>query len=718
MNRFAKLLSLVLALVMTAAVAYGEGAKLAAEAQTPVEDVEAYTAGSRAIYDAVLGDFYAAYQKAKEAEKIGERFALMAVAEAKLLGSAIMIPLTSQGGNYAMSRVAPRTASSVLWGSDGDRIHQALIVDSEKPLLGTEVAEMRAKWFEVRGTGTYEEWAKGYLAEKGYKLTDVYNTSYGSDAKTWDALATSKAADTVKIIHTFDGLYEYDIENELKPALALSHELSEDGLTYTFHLREGVKWVDSQGREVASVKADDFVAGMQHMCDADGGLGYLVSVDGGCGIAGVDAYISGETSDFATVGVKALDDLTVQYTLVKPCPFFLTMLSYNVFAPMSREYFVSQGGAFGEDYAPDAETYLYGKDPDHIAYCGPYLVTNMTSQNSIVYQANPAYWNADKINIHTYNWMFNDGKDTLKNYNDFKAGLISGTGLSDSSLKQAKADGLFDDYHYVVGTDAVAFMGFFNLNRHAFSNFNDATKAVSAQTVDDAQRTRTAMQNLHFRRALLMSLDRSSYNAQDVGEDLKLTNLINSYTPGNFVMLPEETTVDINGTPTTFPKDTFYGEIMQAQMAADGLTAKVFDKEIDGGSSAGFDGWYNPEQVKAELDMAVKELMEQGVEITKDMPIQIDLPVFISNERFANRAEVLRQSVDAATEGLIRINKISCATYEEWLSTGYNAKMGHQSNYDVYDLSGWGPDYGDPQTYLDTMLPDYAGYMVKTLGIF
>ena len=94
-------------------------------------------------------------------------------------------------------------------------------------------------------------------------------------------------------------------------------------------------------------------------------------------------------------------------------------------------------------------------------------------------------------------------------------------------------------------------MGFFNVNRYAFSNFNDNTAAVSTKTVAQAERTLAAMQNVHFRRALLMSLDRGAYNAQGVGEELKYNSLINSYTPGNFVFLTEDTTIDINGTATT-----------------------------------------------------------------------------------------------------------------------------------------------------------------------
>ena len=714
MTKFAKLLSLLLALTMLCGVALGEGAQLAAEAQTEV-DMEAYEATSTEVYNAVLGDFYSYYSEAKqEVENLSLRYALMAISEAKILGSAVMIPIESRGGNYAITRIAPRSANTTLWGNDSDRVHQQIII-KDGILKAQEVEELRALWNEVHGTGEYDAKAKAYLTEKGYELTDVYNYAYSSDPNTWDVLATSKQADSRAIINTYDGLYEYDEENIQQPALATGYTVSEDGLKYTFTIREGVAWVDSQGRKVADVKADDWVAGMQHMMDAAEGLEYLVGPDG-CNIAGAQAYMNGETTDFSTVGVKALDDYTLEYTLAAPSPFFTTMLGYGVFAPLSRDYYTSQGGQFGAEYNPEAETYLYGKDPDHIAYNGPYLVTNSTKENTIVFQANESYWNKDHINIHTVNWYYNDGTDALKSYNDFKAGILSGIGLNSSSVEQCKADGLFEDHAYVAQTDATSFMGFFNVNRTAFANFNDATAVVSPQTVEDAARTKKAMSNINFRRALLMSLDRGAYEAQTVGEELKYAALINSYTPGNFVSLPEEVTVQINGADKTYPAGTYYGQIMQDQLDADGVTAKVWDAETQ--MSSGFDGWYNVDNAKAYLEKAIEELAAEGLVIDAEHPIYLDVPTFTGSEVYNNREEALKQSVAAASDNRIIINKVDCPTSNDWYYAGYYYNTGYEANFDICDLSGWGPDYGDPQSYLDTMLPDYAGYMVKALGIF
>lgn len=672
-----------------------------------------YNAMSAAIYDAQLGAFNTLYQAAKEETNVSKRYALMAQAEAKLLEAAVLIPGTTNGGNYGLSRVAKRSASTVLWGNDSDRFHNVLV--TTELITAEDQTHLKAMWNEVRGTGTYTQKAIDYLTEKGYTLKNTYNMGYASDPKTWDALATSRSADSEAIVNTYDGLVEYDNENEIKPALAESWEVSEDGLTYTFHIRQGAKWVDAQGREVADVKADDFVAGMQHMLDAGGGLEYLVENI----IVNALEYNTGDVTDFAEVGVKATDDNTVVYTLCQPTSYFITMLGYNVFAPMSRTYFESKGGVFGKDdykTAVDAGTMKYGQTVNDIAYCGPYTVTNHTAENTIVFQANPTYWNKDNITIKTLTWKFDDGKDPTKAYEDTKAGTLDGCGLSSASLEACKADGNFEKYCTVSDTDATSFVLFLNLNRNAYANFNDETKAVSTMTDDQKKRTDVAMLNVHFRRAIGMGLDIATYNGQVVGEELKLNSVRNSYTPGNFVALEEDVTVEINGESKTFAKGTYYGEIMQAQIDADGVKIKVWDAENQ--TSDGFAGWHNPANAYEELQQAITELKEFGVEISKDNPIVMDLPYYSGADIYSNRAQTLKQSVEEALQGCVVVNLVSCADAQEWYYAGYYTETGKDANYTLYDVSGWGPDYGDPATYLDTMLGDGAGYMAKCLGLF
>lgn len=671
---------------------------------------EGYDETSTELYNEALGDFNDALATAKEAETVDERYALMAVAEGKLMESAMMYPLASKGGMYAMYRMAPRTRDYTLWGSDQDRYHQYIVTTDF--IKAEDYNEMRAKWDELKGTGTYESWVKEYLAGKGYTLKDSFSMPYASDPVTWDGLATSLAADTNAIINTYDGLMEYDVEGTLQPALAESYEVSDDGLTYTFHLRKDVKWTDSQGREVDTVKADDFVAGMQHMCDAQGGLEYLVQGV----IKNASQYISGEITDFDEVGVKAVDDYTVEYTLEKPCSYFETMLGYTIFMPMSRSYYQSQGGKFGAEYDSSAADYQYGKDSNSIAYCGPYLVTNATAKNTIVFKLSDSYWNKDNVNIKTLTWLYNDQSDVTKMYTDAKAGTVDYVNLNTSTMETAKSEGLYDQYAVVSDTDATSFMAFYNINRTATANANDGTTAKTTKSDEEIQRTNKAMQNVHFRRAISFAADRGAYNAQQVGEDLKYTSLRNTFTPGYFVSLSKDTTIQINGTDTTFPAGTYYGEIVQKQIDADGVKIKVWDAENK--TSDGFDGWYNPENAVEELNTAIEELAEEGITIDESNPIQIEYPYPSAVEVYTNKANSYKKSVEAAFGGKVVINLVDAVDVDGWYYAGYYVNYGYEENYDVYDVSGWGPDFGDPCSYLDTMLPDYEGYMTKCFGIF
>ncbi len=672
---------------------------------------------SEVIYYDAFTDFVDAYDAAEATDNVSERYALQAQAEAYLLESGATLPLSSNGGVYAMSRVAPKTVTTVLWGADYYRYHNAVVTNEF--ITADDRAVMKEEWSELKGTGTYEEWVKNYLEEQGYTFADEYSLAYTGEPDTWDTMASSRSAVCEPLVNTYDGLMEYDMENELQPALAESYEVSEDGLQYTFHIREGVKWVDSQGRELGDVTADDWVAGLQHVMDAAGGLEYLVGEEG-CNILNAEAYVYGEITDFSQVGVEAVDDYTLVYTLEDECPFFMTMLGYSILAPLNRDYYTSQGGKFGTEYDSSAADYSYGLDPDHIAYCGPYLITNATAENRIVFSANDSYWNADNINIQTVTMVFEDGSDATKTYNDLLSGVLTTASLNTSAIEVARNDGNFDQYAYITETDATTFQSFMNLNREVFANANDDTAVVSAQTEEDQERTNAAVKNQNFRLAVDFAFDRASYNAQSVGDDLKENNLRNTVTPGNFVVLEEDVTIDINGTETTFPEGTYYGEIMQAQIDADGIPITVWDPEAEDGigSSDGYDGWYDPDNAMEYLQMAIDELADEGITIDADNPIYLDLPYPSNAEVYTNRANAYKQSVEASLDGMVIINLVECVDYDEWYYAGYYTDYGYEANYDLYDVSGWAPDYGDPKTYLGCFLPDYAGYMTKCFGIY
>ena len=548
------------------------------------------------IYFSALSEFYDLYQQALEADTISMRHTLMAMAEAKFLESGVGIPIYTAGGSYKMSRLAYRTGGYASWM--GDMVNYDQMVVTNEIILKEDYEYLRDLWNELTGTGTYTESAKAYLEEQGYTFTDTYTDTFDRVGTTWDFLSSGDIHDVDSFI---DHLYKYNSEGQLEPHLATSYEVSEDGLTYTFYLREGVIWTDSQGRKVADLMAGDWVAAAQHL--ADTGANSIENLNGL--IEGMAEYLSGETTDFSTVGIKALDDYTLQYTLTKECPYFMTMLTDTAFLPMSRTYYESQGGVFGlaaYDGASVSSSYVYGIDQDHIAYCGPYLCTNVTDNNSISYVANPDYWNAENVVIQTVELIYDDGSDVTREYNDFLNGVGSTLVLDTAQLEMAKEDGNFDTYVTVADNAMNIFMLWCNLYRQTYANVADGAVA-STKTDEQKEVSVAAFQNQHFRLALAYSVDRATYISQSLGEDLKYVCIRNTYTPGTFVSLEEEATVEIGGESVTFPAGTYYAEIIQAQLDADGYPIKVWDEE--GVSSDGFDGWYDPEAAAEKLAIAI-----------------------------------------------------------------------------------------------------------------
>ncbi len=709
-ERLKKALALALCLIMVLSLAACGGGD--EPTQTPVtsaSDEGGILTDDEAIYMASMGDFYDAYMAAFEAETLSERWALMAIAEAKFLESGVATPMYTAGGCYAMSRMPFRAGGYASWL--GDRVYYDQMVLTNEIITTDDYQHLTDMWYELAGTGTYTQSAVDYLTEQGYTFTDTAVTTFDRVGTTWDFLSDGDFHDDASFI---DYLYQYNSEGELVPHLATDYTVSDDGLTYTFTIREGVVWVDSQGRQVAELTADDWVAGLQHVADA--GSSSIYNLTGV--IEGLDAYLYGETTDFTTVGIKALDEHTLQYTLIEECPYFMSMIADTCFIPMSRSYYLSQGGVFGiaeYDSAMASSSYLYGTDQDHIACCGPYLCTNVTDKNSINYVANESYWNAENVRIKSVQFIYDDGSDVTREYNDFINGVGTTLALDTAQVEIAKNDGNFDKYVHIAPNVTNIFLMWFHENRQVYANVPDGA-CVSNKTEAQKEVSRAALQNQHFRLALGYSIDRASYIAQSLGEGLKYVCLRNSYVPGDFVSLEEDVTVDINGTPTDFPAGTFYGEIVQAQVTADGYPFKVWDEESH--SSDGYDGWYNVENAVAELQIAIEELAAMGYEVTEENPIVLDYPYSAYNEIASNQAVVLKTSIETALNGLVEIALVECQDSTENLNTWFNTNSGAEYNYDLGGLGGIGADFGDPETYLDGLLPYGDGFAIRKMGLW
>lgn len=652
------------------------------------------------IYEAVLGDYAALLDEAEGLTDPNERFVIFAQAEAALLDSAVMIPNTTQGGAYTISRVAPRTVPYVQWGNDDDRLKCMVI--SDEFLTPAERDDLMAEWEKAKaGEGTYDPAA--YLTSKGHTIQTTYTTTFQTAPVTLDWLNTSSQSDTEITVNTVDGLVEYDCLGNMNPALAESWEVSEDGLTYTFHIRQGAHWYTAEGAEYAEVTANDFVAGFRHMLDAKAGLEYLVD---GVIVGAKDYYDNGGSWD--NVGYKAVDDHTLQITLEQPTSYFLTMLTYSCFLPICDSFYQAHGGVYGVDeYAEasaDTDAYTFGKSTDVASqvYCGPFLVQKLEKDSEINLVRNTNYYNNDKTTLDSIKWVFDNAEDLTALYNSTVDGTYAGISVSnDTTGTLAKNDGNFDKYAYVSDTTSTTYFGGLNLNRGTFA----LESGACASPQDDAAKisTHTALMNKNFRKALQFAFDKATVNATNRGEDNKTTNLRNMYTHPEFVTLTADVT-DKDG--YTWKAGTVYGDMVQYYL----------DKIGSGITSVkdGVDGWYNPEKAKECLAAAVEELGD-----TVSYPIQIDVVYYSASDLQVAQAAAYK-SVIESTLGAdkVQVNLVEATTPDDFYATGYRAPDGISADYDMFYGSGWGPDFGDPCSYLDTFKGEGAGYMTKVIGLF
>ena len=452
------------------------------------------------IYEEVLGEYEALIEAAKAAETVDETFVLEAQAEAYLLDSAVMIPTTTQNGAYTISRAAYRTGPYANWGNDDDRVKGVVLTNE---FITTEDwEELKAAWSAaVAGEGEYD--AEAILAAKGYTFNYDYRTTFSTAPVTLDWLNTSSQSDTEITVNTVDGLVEYDNLGVMQPALAESWEISDDGLTYTFHIREGAYWYTSEGTQYAEVTANDFVAGFHHMLDTQAGLEWLVEGI----VAGAGEYLY-EGGSFEDVGYKAVDDHTLVVTLAQPTSYFMTMLTYSCFLPICDEFYQSRGGVYGiEEYAEasaDSNTYTFGMSTDVASqvYCGPYLVQKLNSDSEIDLVRNENYWNPESVRLNSITWIYDAGENPTQTYNDVVNNVYPGMTLSpaNGTLELAKADGNFDKYQHISETTSTTYFGGLNLNRGTYVLASGA--AASPQTDADMVNTHTALMNRNFRKAL------------------------------------------------------------------------------------------------------------------------------------------------------------------------------------------------------------------------
>lgn len=340
-----------------------------------------------------------------------------------------------------------------------------------------------------------------------------YSSAYSGEITTLNYLVTSSTNEFALAANFVDTLIDYDKYGVAQPCLATEWKTSDDGLVWTFKLREGVKWVTYEGEEYAEVTAQDFVDAMKYILNSENesktaNIAYSV-------IKNAKKYYDGEITDFEQVGVKAVDKYTLEYTLQKPTPYFLSMLTYVCFFPVNGKYLEEVGDRFGTDNK-------------NLLYNGAYIMKIFEPQTRRVLVANEKYWDKENIYIDKINHKYNKEAATLAP-ELFIRGEIDYADISSSIIDEWMND---PEKKEMVRPNRTSFYTYF----YAF-NFDPQ---FSEEYEPD--NWKIAVNNLNFRKSLFHGLDRKAamLTAEPYNPEQRLSNTI---TPKSFV--------DLNGVDYT-----------------------------------------------------------------------------------------------------------------------------------------------------------------------
>ncbi|AEE90964.1 ABC-type transporter, periplasmic subunit [Tepidanaerobacter acetatoxydans Re1] len=342
---------------------------------------------------------------------------------------------------------------------------------------------------------------------------DEYSTVYSGEITTLNYLITSTTSEFALAANMVDTLIDYDKYGVVQPCLATEWNVSEDKLVWTFKLRKGVKWFTHDGKEYAEVTAQDFVDAMKYILDQAHGsqtanIAYRV-------IKNAEKFYNGEITDFDEVGVKAVDDYILEYTLEKPIPYFLSMLTYVCFFPVNGQFLEEVKDKFGTDNV-------------NFLYNGAYIMETFEPQTKRVLVANENYWDKDNVHIKKLNYIYNKEAATLAP-ELFLRGDIDYADIPSSVLDEWMKDSEKKDLIRPNRTNFYTYFYALNFNPHFAEEY-------------EPENWKTAVNNVNFRKSIFHAFDRKAamLTSEPYNPEYRFNN---SITPKNFV--------DLNGTDYT-----------------------------------------------------------------------------------------------------------------------------------------------------------------------
>ena len=504
-----------------------------------------------------------------------------------------------------------------------------------------------------------------------------YTILYDSQPATLNYLTTGTDLEMVVGANCVDTLVEYDNKGVMREGLATSWDWDADTLTWTFHLRDE-NWVDCNGEVVAPVTAQDFVDALKYVLTPDyaasnvglvtgyvagaddyysyhvylnnantgvvdeDGTTYTVDADGVVTVAAPDADPATYAPvDFEAVGVTAVDEHTLTYTLTYDFPGFLSLLCYLPYEPAYGPLLEETG----DQFATSAET-TYS--------CGAFYLAAYESLETWVMKKNPENYDAANVFIDTISRIYN-AEASVNGPEMIKRGEIDEATIGSDILDSWLADDTTKD---MVSMDRpnTNYTYFYMFNfmpfSHEFSNWS--VEGMDAEY--EPENWAKAINNTNFRKSFLYGINNSVTLAVKAPEGYDNYKL-NTITPPSFCA------------------------------NADGVDY------LKCGDLANITEFFDEAKAKEYRDAAIPELTTAGV----TFPIKVQLPYNPSSSDWDKQCQVLKQQLEGVlNDGFDFINiVITAGPSDSFLSSvRRNGKF-------AFLLCNWGADYSDPQTETD-----------------
>ena len=535
------------------------------------------------------------------------------------------------------------TAALVLSGCGGGGT-----TTEEKP------AENTGSTTEQSGEKKEEEKKEEAAAPaSGDEISDlVISKLITRELETFNILYSQRAEDGENLTNLVDGLLEVDTDGKLVPGIAEEWGTEDGGLTWTFKIRQGVKWVDVNGNEKADCTAQDFAAGLEwvmnfHKNNSSNTSMPLEMVKGAQEYYEYTKTLSEEEA-FALnaeegskfremVGLETPDDYTLVYHCITQKPYFDTLATYNSLYPISPAMVEELGGPAS----------VKSMNNENMWYNGAYTMTSYIHNNEKIFTKNPLYWDTECKRFDTVTIKMVESNDI--SFQLYQNGEIDYVDLSEAHINTIAKDPSNKYYDYMVPAvpSKYSYQFHFNFNK----NKEDGTPDTNWNT---------AIANEAFRKSWYYGLNLSDY--------WKRTNAIDP-------MVCENNFYTMKGLVYT-TDGTEYTELVKKEL---GLG------ETNGNTPARVDPAKSEEYKK----QAIEELTALGV----TFPVEVDYYISASNQVALDSANVMAQAFsDGLGDDYVKFN------IKTYVSSVRNEVV--QPHLHSFVTNGWGADYGDPQNYL------------------